>query len=146
MKFETLTPADISVIHQIEQQANPYPWPRSAFDSSFSDLYLNIKLVNGDQIIGFIICKIVGDQAELFNICVNPAYQGKGYGKQLLQYLQTVLQQRIVAELWLEVRSSNKVANALYQQQGFNCVDVRRNYYKNAQGSEDALIMCLYLS
>ena len=145
MNFDVVTTSDIAAMLEIERQANPYPWPESAFKSSFSDLYRNIKLTQQDTLVGFVICKVVADQAELFNICVNPAYQGQGFGKQLLQQLILMLQQSAATELWLEVRASNTVAKHLYETHGFNCVDVRPNYYQNATGKEDALIMCLYL-
>ena len=145
LQFQTLMPTDTQALFVIEQSANPYPWPKTAFDSSFSDFYLNYKLLVDDNLVGFIICKLVADQAELFNICVKPDAQGKGYGKALLVHLIIELSARKATELWLEVRASNTAAIALYEKLGFNCVDVRRNYYINAQGSEDAHIMCLYL-
>lgn len=145
LHFGVLSGTDIDVAFAIEQRANPYPWPKTAFVSSFSELYLNYKLLVDDNLVGFIICKLVADQAELFNICVTPDAQGKGYGKALLVQLISELSARKATELWLEVRASNTAAIALYEKLGFNCVDVRRNYYINAQGSEDAHIMCLYL-
>ncbi|WNO61512.1 ribosomal protein S18-alanine N-acetyltransferase [Rheinheimera sp. MMS21-TC3] len=145
MIFSEITVADIPALHQIELAANPYPWPVTAFQSSLSGLYFNYKLVIDNQLIGFVFCKIVADQAELFNICVNPNHQGKGLGKQLLQKLIADLTAKQVTELWLEVRASNQAAIGLYERFGFSCVDIRPNYYRNAQGAEDAHIMCLYL-
>ena len=145
LQFQTLMPTDTQALFVIEQSANPYPWPKTAFDSSFSEFYLNYKLLVDDNLVGFIICKLVADQAELFNICVKPEAQGNGYGKALLVQLISELSSRQATELWLEVRASNTAAIGLYEKLGFNCVDVRRNYYTNAQGSEDAHIMCLYL-
>ncbi|OEY70968.1 ribosomal-protein-alanine N-acetyltransferase [Rheinheimera salexigens] len=145
MTQQAITLQDIAELHKIELAANPYPWPVSAFTSSFSALYYNFKLTLEQQIVGYVFCKIVADQAELFNICVNPYFQGKGYGKQLLQQLINDLSAKKITELWLEVRASNHIAIGLYESFGFACADIRPNYYTNAQGAEDAHIMCLYL-
>ncbi|MFK5131261.1 ribosomal protein S18-alanine N-acetyltransferase, partial [Glaesserella parasuis] len=82
----------------------------------------------------------------LFNIAVDPAYQGKGYGKQLLQALIAQLQQKQITTLWLEVRASNTTAQKLYFSLGFNEVTVRKNYYPTQDGGrENAVVMALYL-
>lgn len=143
MIFSEIDQSDLAELHQIELSANPYPWPVTAFQSSLGGMYFNFKLVIDKKLIGFVFCKIVADQAELFNICVNPLYQGKGFGKQLLQKLIADLTDKQVTELWLEVRASNQTAIRLYEGFGFSCADIRPNYYRNAQGAEDAHIMCL---
>lgn len=94
---------------------------------------------------GFAITQWVLDEATLFNIAVDPAYQRRGLGKKLLNHLIEQLQQRDIFTLWLEVRASNQAAIALYEQTGFNEVSVRRNYYPAHHGREDALIMALSL-
>jgi ribosomal-protein-alanine N-acetyltransferase len=45
----------------------------------------------------------------------------------------------------LEVRRSNKKAQNLYLQMGFNEMSVRRGYYPAQQGREDAILMGLDL-
>lgn len=143
MIFSEITVADIPALHQIELAANPYPWPIMAFQSSLTGLYFNFKLEVDNQLVGYVFSKIVAGQAELFNICVNPIFQGKGFGKQLLQKLIADLTEKQVTELWLEVRASNQTAIRLYEGFGFSCADIRPNYYRNAQGAENAHIMCL---
>jgi len=43
--------------------------------------------------------------------------------------------------VFLEVRASNAAALALYRSAGFREIGVRRGYYQNANGSEDAITM-----
>ena len=43
--------------------------------------------------------------------------------------------------LLLEVRPSNAAALALYRHVGFQQIGVRRNYYHDTEGSEDAVVM-----
>ena len=49
------------------------------------------------------------------------------------------------ADLFLEVRPSNPVAQGLYRSLGFNEVGVRPGYYKAKNGREDAIVMALPL-
>ena len=43
--------------------------------------------------------------------------------------------------VFLEVRASNTKAISLYEKEGFQKVDIRKNYYRLGDGREDALIM-----
>lgn len=69
-----------------------------------------------------------------------------GLGRQLLNELITQLRQKGILTLWLEVRESNKKAQALYDSLGFNQVDIRKNYYPTLDGKrENAVVMAAYL-
>jgi ribosomal-protein-alanine N-acetyltransferase len=48
---------------------------------------------------------------------------------------------RNMLRVFLEVRSSNVAALALYRSVGFSEIGVRRGYYQNPNGSEDASTM-----
>ena len=85
------------------------------------------------------------DEATLCNIAIAPAHQGKGMGKLLLNELMSQLKEKGVLTLWLEVRESNP-ARWLYEKQGFNEVDIRKNYYPKPDGGrENAVVMACYL-
>ena len=67
-------------------------------------------------------------------------------GHRLLSELIEQLRAQHIATLWLEVRQSNLNAQKLYTKQGFNEVDIRKNYYPTADGKrENAVVMALYL-
>ncbi|MDX3773307.1 ribosomal protein S18-alanine N-acetyltransferase [Chromatiaceae bacterium AAb-1] len=144
MIFSPVTPADIPLMYAIEQQANTYPWPQSAFLSCQGGSYFSYTLKDADGLLaGFYIGQCIAGQAELFNICVAPAQQGKGYGRQLLQHFTEQVITRQATEAWLEVRVSNQPAIALYEKLGFIQTGIRPNYYQGPQGSEDAVLMSL---
>ena len=146
MKIELLSPHDVSDVLQIEQQASFYPWQESAFLSSFADSYFSYKLLDDAGIIvGFYIAQLILEQLELFNICVTPFEQGKGYGRVLLQHFLQEGAARGATEVFLEVRSSNLAAIALYQRYGFNKNGLRKGYYVSNAGQEDALLMSCIL-
>ncbi len=136
---------DFERLYEIEQQAHLVPWSLGTLKNNQGDRYLNLKLIENNQIIGFAICQTVLDEANLFNIAILPNYQGCGFGKLLLGELIFQLKERGVQTLWLEVRESNP-ARFLYEKVGFNEVDIRKNYYpKPSGGRENAVVMACYL-
>ena len=101
-------------------------------------------LVAKNNVLGFAVVANVLDQAELHNIAIASALQGKGLGRQLLDGMIQQLPAE-VKNLYLEVRVSNIPAIRLYQQTGFVQIAERRDYYKTEFGREDALIMGLQM-
>ena len=140
-----LTPSDLAAAYAIEKRSHAFPWSEKTFASNQGELYLNLRLEVDGQLAAFAITQVVLDEATLFNIAVDPAYQRRGLGRALLEQLITQLEQRDVFTLWLEVRASNAPAIALYESLGFNEATVRRNYYPTADGREDAIVMALPL-
>ena len=141
-----ISDSDFSRLFEIEQQAHLVPWSKGTLLNNQGERYLNLKLSIENQIVAFAICQKVLDEATLFNIAVAPEFQGKGYGKRLLESLIQQLQQQNVLTLWLEVRESNQTARQLYDKLGFNEVTLRKNYYPTSTGErENAIVMALYL-
>lgn len=144
--ISTLSTTDLSAAWQIEKRAHAFPWSEKTFASNQGERYLNLKLTVGDELAAFAITQVVLDEATLFNIAVDPAYQRRGLGRELLERVIDDVEKRGVATLWLEVRASNAPAIALYESLGFNEATIRRNYYPTVDGHEDAIVMALPLS
>lgn len=146
MKIELLSANDVARLLQIEQQANPYPWQHNAFVSSFADSYFSYKLLDDSgEIQGFYFAQLILEQLELFNICVAIDMQGRGYGKALLQHFLHEGQSRGATEAFLEVRSTNHGAIALYEKYGFSTTGVRKNYYVQGENKADAVLMAMVI-
>ncbi|OOF38949.1 ribosomal-protein-alanine N-acetyltransferase [Rodentibacter mrazii] len=145
LQIFTIEECDFERLYEIEQQAHLMPWSLGRLKNNQGDRYLNLKLVKDNQIVGFAICQIVLDEATLFNIAIEPVMQGKGFGSFLLKELIEQLKEKGIQTLWLEVRESNS-ARWLYEKQGFNEVDIRKNYYPLPDGKrENAVVMACYL-
>lgn len=125
----------------IEKAAHSHPWAESLLVKPEGKFGCNRVLVNKNTVIGYFFAQCVAGEASLLNIAIAPEYQGKGYGKQLLQAFLDCMREAGGEEAWLEVRESNKPAIALYESLGFNEFDRRYDYYPTASGREDALIM-----
>lgn len=92
-----------------------------------------------DYIVGYAGFWTMLDEAHLTTIAVRDAYRRRGIGELLLISvidLATQLNARIVT---LEVRVSNKAAQALYERYNFKSTGIRRRYYSD--NGEDALLM-----
>jgi len=93
----------------------------------------------GLLVVGYSGLMFVGDDAHITNIAVDPIWQQhKIASRMMLQNVRLALKAE-PTHLTLEVRVSNKAAQALYQKFGFVPAGIRKNYY--AEDNEDALVM-----
>jgi ribosomal-protein-alanine N-acetyltransferase len=79
------------------------------------------------------------DEAHIATIATHPEWRGRGVGKLILHNLMREAQRRRAANVTLEVRASNTVAQNLYRKYGFEEVGLRKAYYQDNR--EDALLM-----
>ncbi|NIG76989.1 ribosomal protein S18-alanine N-acetyltransferase [Cedecea neteri] len=143
--ISSLTPNDLADAYAIELRSHAFPWSEKTFASNQGERYFNLRLDVDGKLAAFAVTQVILDEATLFNIAVDPAYQRQGLGKALLEHLIAELEKRDVFTLWLEVRASNVAARTLYENLGFNEATVRRNYYPAKEGREDAIVMALPL-
>jgi tRNA threonylcarbamoyladenosine biosynthesis protein TsaB len=100
-----------------------------------------------DGPIGFLMYRAVADEAEIITVCVDPAYQRRGAGLQIVSTTQQLLKSFNISSLFLEVAAGNKDALSLYVRAGFLEVGKRKGYYARLNGLfEDALIMRVQLN
>ncbi|MBY5949255.1 ribosomal protein S18-alanine N-acetyltransferase [Photobacterium rosenbergii] len=137
----TLAPHHLDDVWRIEQAAHAFPWAESLIRKEPNKLALNCGLEIDGQLVGYCFGQLVAGEATLLNIAIDPACQGKGYGKILLEGFIELVGQQKGEEVWLEVRESNTRAYQLYESLGFNEINRREGYYPADNGREDALIM-----
>ncbi|PSW18939.1 ribosomal-protein-alanine N-acetyltransferase [Photobacterium sanctipauli] len=128
-------------VWRIEQAAHAYPWAESLIRQSPNKIAANYGLEVDGKLVGYCFGQLVAGEATLLNIAIDPAFQGKGFGKVLLEGFLAQLEQQQAEEVWLEVRASNVCAYQLYEALGFNEINRREGYYPSPTGREDALIM-----
>jgi [ribosomal protein S18]-alanine N-acetyltransferase len=139
--MRAMTLADVDAVLNIEQAVQAYPWTRGNFVDALCHGYMcSVDELDG-EIRGYAILMPVLDEAELLNIGVLAAQQRKGVGRVMLLDMLDIACAKNMLRVFLEVRSSNAAALALYRSAGFSEIGVRRDYYQNANGSEDAITM-----
>jgi ribosomal-protein-alanine N-acetyltransferase len=142
-----MTDHDLQVVHNIESDANQFPWTLKNFsDSLDAGHYAWVYTDTYNVVLGYAIVQLVLDESHLLNLCVRPDMQRKGYGRFIMEHIIDFSKSRSASIVVLEVRESNKKAQNLYEQLGFNEMSVRRGYYPAENGRENAILMGLDLS
>ncbi|MCR9137288.1 MAG: GNAT family N-acetyltransferase [Alphaproteobacteria bacterium] len=95
---------------------------------------------------GFVLARLVEDEAEILTISVRPKNRRGGLGWRLMGAVLRQLRTEGARSLFLEVDESNLEAVALYRKLGFDAVAERAAYYHHDGGSKSAaLVMRLKL-
>jgi ribosomal-protein-alanine N-acetyltransferase len=136
---------DLDEVLSIERAAYPHPWSRTIFADCLRVGYHCRVYCRDERILGYSVHSVVLDEAHLLNLCVRPESQSRGYGRLLLRNVMAEAREQGAETLFLEVRVSNHVAQALYHSEGFNEVGRRFDYYPLGQGREDALVYACQL-
>ncbi len=131
---DALTPDDAARCAELEAQLfdGDDPWPASAFLSELrgrDNHYVAARF--GDKLVGYAGIARLGllppYEYEVHTIGVDPAFQGHGIGRRLLDALLQFADDGCV---YLEVRTDNAPAIALYRSAGFEQVGLRKRYYR----------------
>ncbi|MEL6679971.1 MAG: GNAT family N-acetyltransferase [Pseudomonadota bacterium] len=91
---------------------------------------------------GFALGRVMGEEAELLTIAVEPSARGRGVGRGCLDGFHRAAARSGARSAVLEVAADNDVARALYVAAGYTVSGQRKRYYARADGpAADALIM-----
>lgn len=123
----------INKLADLHAQCFPHkPW--SATD--FTDLKKSgCEIVASEN--GFIVWRVIADEAELITIGVAPAARKTGIASAMLAIMIGDVKKRGGKKIFLEVAENNIAARALYERAGFTIVGRRPKYYDGI----DAIIM-----
>ena len=144
-QIRTMTYADLKQVMEIEVKAYTHPWTIGIFRDCLRVGYSCWVLIEADAIIGYGIVMLAPGEAHVLNLCVKREHQGKGLGRNLLNYMAKKAAQSDIDMILLEVRRSNQSAISLYLSEGFHELGVRHNYYPDEKDREDAIIFAKYL-
>jgi len=118
-------------------------WTRESFADLLAlptTLALGIEAEIG--LSAMIVLQVTPDTAEILTIGVVPHHRRRGLASDLLRASRTLLGQRGVAQLLLDVAADNSAAINFYKAQGFTQDNIRKSYYKRLDGSRiDAMLM-----
>ena len=94
---------------------------------------------------GFILLRVVADEAEIITLVVAPDHRRQGIAAALLARARVEARARGAARLFLEVGAGNIAASALYHRAGFKEAGLRPGYYRKGHDgkgrTEDAHVL-----
>lgn len=139
------TPDHANRIAQLHGQLFAEPWTEATIRDLCKDDAVSVLIATDrkpDQIVGFIMTRIMADEGEVLSLGVAKPYQRFGVGKRLLDAVLRVMARAEVAKLYLEVAADNNAALALYKGRGFDQTGVRKGYYQRSGSTPcDALVL-----
>lgn len=118
-------------------------WTENMISDLFAHSFYKVFGLFVDRaLVGYCVLCVGDRQGDIGNIVVCNSHKGKGYGKQMLEYMQTQAVKEGIDELFLEVNTANTVAINMYKNAGFRVVNIRKNYYENSvYQTNDAYLM-----
>lgn len=132
----------ITDVLSIEQQSQYSSWTKQMFLAEAENKFSFFKTIKNDnKIIGYIIYRIVFDEAEILNIVIDKNFRGLKIGKKLLHFAIEDIIKKNCKVIFLEVHQNNIIAQKLYEQTGFRKYGIRQKYYSDF----DAFLMKLTL-
>ena len=96
---------------------------------------------NGRKLAGFIMSRLVEDEAEILSVAVAKSQQGRGLARRLLDLHLRRLAGLGARTVFLEVDEHNRPAIRLYDRAGFTEISRRPNYYPASGGSAAAALV-----
>ena len=132
--FREMTVEDVSSVIEIENAVYTHPWSEGIFNDCMRVGYNCWVYTEHNKLLAYGLVSVAVNEAHILNICVSPHAQGQGLGRRMLHKLMQLAAEREGNSIFLEVRESNVVAQNLYDQEGFNRIGLRKNYYPSATG------------
>ena len=149
--IDPLTVADVDRCAELEQVLFPGddPWSAAAFRSELAARHnhyyaARFAAAASTTLVGYAGVALLGNrfspESEVHTIGVDPDYHRLGVGAQLLTALLRHSEKH-GGPVYLEVRTDNEPAIALYRKFGFEIVGTRPRYYQPS--GADAYTMCM---
>lgn len=135
-------PTDAARLAALHARAFRHEWSESEFERLLADPMVICHVAReGRAVTGFVLSRIVEDEAEILMVAVDSSAQGRGLGRRLLARHLGRLAASGARRAFLEVDEGNEAALKLYTRAGFTEVGRRPGYYPSEDGGAAALIL-----
>jgi ribosomal-protein-alanine N-acetyltransferase len=138
---------DLEALLLLERSSFSHPWTEGHFRDEVPPhvpgalLVLRARwdLLPPRGILAYCAYRVAGDELNILNLAVAPAWRRRGLARFLLRFALEAGSRAGARRAFLEVRPSNKAALALYRGLGFTVLALRPAYYSDPP--EDALVL-----
>ncbi len=142
MEIRRAVADDAAEIEKREKEYFSDPWSRKdIFSSITTEGGMCFVTLSDGELVGYVLGRVIAPEGEIYRIAVNENHRKRGIGYRLLSYALKCERGRGLETVFLEVRSKNAPAIALYSALGFASVGKRKHYYHDPE--DDAMIMML---
>lgn len=148
-----MTEHDLLEVVEIEETTGLSRWGWAAYYAELQganrDLMLIARtarapIIEHQRIVGYIVARESAGELHINNVAVRNQYRRRGIGSALLEQIVEAAKRLKVRAAFLEVRNSNRAAQAMYEKHGFKAIARRADYYSDPR--EDAVVMSLVLA
>ncbi len=142
-----MTVADCADAAELHATGFPRPWSDGEIHALihqqpvFGYIARSAGARRGGHAGGFVLARLVADEAEILTIAVRQKNRRSGIGWRLMIAVLGRLRAEGARTLFLEVDESNSAAIALYRKLGFEHVAERAAYYDRQGGSKSAALV-----
>jgi len=150
IRISRMSEHDLIEVVEIEEESGLSRWGWAAYYAELQtgdrDLMLvahpaRYSILEHRRLAGYIVARETAGELHINNVAVREHYRRRGIGRALLSRIVEEAERLGVTTAFLEVRSGNLAAQALYEQCGFKGIARRSNYYSDP--TEDAVVMSL---
>ncbi len=141
MRLEAVGGDAAVALAEVHAAAFDAPWSAHAFRELFaSPGVAALAAMAGQKLVGFVLARVVCDEAEVLTLAVRPQMRRAGLATALTQGISAAAEALGAGVLWLEVAEDNAPALGLYRRCGFEQAGRRPGYYAGPP-PVDALVM-----
>lgn len=138
MTISRIRKADCGKLAAIHARSFPKGWSAAEIARLVAEPGMAALVSNAPDPDGFILIRVVLDEAEVLTLATDPDHRRAGIGRALLTQSLIECVQAGAKRVFLEVSGSKAAAIQLYASTGFRETGVRKAYYSDRS---DALVM-----
>lgn len=114
-------------------------WTRQGFEAELDKSYSRVWVLTDDEtderVFAFIVFWVMGEDAEVLDVVVDPQWRRRGLGTLLLRKAIADSMRSGAVRMRLNVRKSNTPAIELYQRLRFTITHIRERFYSNGEAA-----------
>jgi [ribosomal protein S18]-alanine N-acetyltransferase len=138
-----MTDEEMAALHALCFDGTPRAWSAA----EFAEYRADTRVLVCEAASGFVIARVVADEAEILTLAVHPDARRLGLASALLAEVESQAGAKGAVTMFLEVRDDNLAAKALYDSAGYVSAGYRKNYYQAAgRQSSSAIVLKKRLS
>lgn len=122
--------SDLDQVHKLEAQLFPNPWPKAFFVTDLNLPQCVGLVVECDaMLVAYAMASLNDGTCHVTNVAVAQDHQRQGLGSRLILMIEAEARRTKCLNAYLEVRTDNKKAIAMYETLGYIITATRNGYY-----------------